>query len=937
MTKKDSNGLITIHVRYLKNGKAPTGAPLHDTTLEATLVYCNELPRDGEKGSYGAILFYDSDEFGISELKEILSTGCIVCDIDNLPREIAERIYNSFDVLVCYFPQITAIQYSSSWALGKDRCGLHIYFHSDPLTYSEYEYYATLCMLGVVEIIEQALNIDIREFDEGEKKCIDFHNTKISQRIFLFYSPYKYNKDALKVCYDSFSTETVNELTKKYGVKLNEPCVNEKGLVNINPVYGRYIAGNKDKIKIDRNVNVGKYSGNELRWRISVIADKFFGDKAKEFCDSNFYYENGKSIYVQIKKDISINPLVLKWLEEKGYIEKEVNKYTINEYISEFHENIIKTIDNYNKCEIIAPTGSGKTTYINEKLAVEKNAVVITPFNVTNKLYDRLELIDSKYKGSLPSDKPLVMVWDQAVKRWGEIKDRLIIVDEAHTLFNDRNYRDAAVKLVQRLKDESVKCCFITATPTGETKWVEKTVRYDKNRDIIRLYIRNVTNINWSELNFVKAAYENKWADRIVIFDDKNAGVIYEKLVIEGYGEDIAYIRADKKDTEDFKRLRDEERLTKPITICTCVAFNGLNFKNEGEKILVIGSIREYDTTSCSIIQQIGRIRKSKVVGYYFYNGDDETGSDDMNIEDKTDRAQKLAYINSEGCVVANPDSKWLDNYYIDAMTEINEYVINHSKIDIICKELSDTGYIKGNIKKEKGEDDTGVRKMTRELKRLQSNNIYEDIISGDFLKKDYYDYTGDYEKIWFKEIHRLIDNPNYEGITFELLQKIVTKKNNNALIDSYIRKLKDIILACKQNEESINKLKLNKDRWIAEIVNIYDKKELKRKINTIIRLWKKYRKKIRIEDGVIYITGIIHDIIEEEEIRIKKLKDNNTKSGKIGGKIGKTCVITDKFKLHDKYGLNIGDVFYTQNELADKCNVNIATISKWRKKEWVV
>lgn len=60
---------------------------------------------------------------------------------------------------------------------------------------------------------------------------------------------------------------------------------------------------------------------------------------------------------------------------------------------------------------------------------------------------------------------------------------------------------------------------------------------------------------------------------------------------------------------------------------------------------------------------------------------------------------------------------------------------------------------------------------------------------------------------------------------------------------------------------------------------------------------------------------------------------------GKIGGKIGspkKECIITDKFKKPEKYGLHIGDKFISCDELCKKTNKSPKTISQWRSKGWL-
>ena len=68
------------------------------------------------------------------------------------------------------------------------------------------------------------------------------------------------------------------------------------------------------------------------------------------------------------------------------------------------------------------------------------------------------------------------------------------------------------------------------------------------------------------------------------------------------------------------------------------------------------------------------------------------------------------------------------------------------------------------------------------------------------------------------------------------------------------------------------------------------------------------------------------------------KRKLKNIESGKKGGEKGKKVVITDKIKksVLNKYGLNIGDTFETQKDLANKIGKTEKTIVEWRNKGWI-
>ena len=695
---KTQQEFMKHEINFLSNAYSKTGTYFKQTTLENVLMHCyKDLPKDGEKSKYGSVFVYDSQQMGI-HLDNEKSTGIILLDIDNIETETAEEIYNYFELLCDVFPSLLAIQYSSSYYINANKNGLHIYVKSEKLDKTDYKIQSSICLGVFAQLCEKHLNINLLDYQKKtNKQVLDFHNTNLYQRFNLFYSEFKYNENAKSFNLDLISSDELEKLTAKFGLELEDEVIHKI----ITPIPNNITqGGNISKICIDRNFKIGKYKGNDIRFRISIIADKIFGENAKSFCDKYFYYDNNKSIYTRYSSANTINPLIYKWLVKYGYI-VESHKSLINDWISEFAEEITNEISKNNQLEIIAPTGTGKTTFINEYLAHHFNSVVIVPFNVTNKLYSNLFEVNATYTGDIPKNKSLVMVWDQAVKHWAEIKDRHLIIDEADRLFFDRTYRDAAIKLILKIKENNSHATFITATPAGERElFGMKLIRYFKKRDYVSLDIKTTKNTDWAEYNYIKNCVDNNYYDRVVLLDDMNARKIYEKLVSEGYGNDISYIRSSTKDTEDFINLRETELLTKRITICTCIAFTGLNFKNTDERILVVGSINLGQTTSNEIVQQVGRIRKSYVKGVYFY---DPQKRYIVDVEDTEMRAKEMnnLVVNGVSDTFLQYDRKYLDSDYVLAQRQIQNYIIKHSDIDTIVMELNEHGYFKGIVGEE--------------------------------------------------------------------------------------------------------------------------------------------------------------------------------------------------------------------------------------------
>lgn len=867
-------------VKYLRNSFSTSGTLFKDVEFYDILVQCTKLPKNVKKSSQGAIWIYDSDRLGYDGQT---SLGIIFMDIDWISKEVAEKIYDNFHLIAQHLNCLLAIQFSSSYYLKPDKkCGLHVFFKSNILNYYEYRDEAQI-LLGIFsQLVLKLLGIDLLESSiNGNDIVLDFHNTKMTQKFDLFYSTFKYNEYCLNFNKDIVQFSDLEKLIEKYDLKLYDNEENQSASFSPHLNGMQYGISNK-KIKVDRNLKVGKYSGNNLRWRISIIAHKIFGEDAKKFCDKFFYYENNKSIYSEIKEDFpNYNFLVYKWLIENNFIKKSEDNI-INEWISEKHNEIVQYIKKYRHLEISAGTGSGKTTLINELLARDFNSIVIVPFNVTNKLYNKCFEVNSNYSGEIPKNKPIVMVWDQAIKHWESIKHRHFIVDESHTLFFDRNYRDSAIKLLNKFKDEDSYVTFISATPAGEGELLNcHKIKYSKKRDIITCDIKATNSVVWSQYNYIKRALDEHWYDKIVLLDDITAKLVYEKFVVEGYINQIAYIRSETKDTKDFIDLRDKEVLLKPLTICTCVAFNGLNFKNNNERILVVGSILKGQTTSGQIIQQIGRIRNSKVRALYFIN---PTTNANFRIEEKCQKAQEFnnLYIQGVNDTLLSYDRRFLNNNYVESLKEIESYILEHASLEVIIKELSEVGYIKGTYPKENEKENNEIIRMKLEIKRKESDEFKEDIFSGKFFNEEY-EYETNYQKSWAESLNYLISNERFEGIDEDFIKRLFKVGNKHKLVETFINELKNIIRYIQIDDAEFNKIFENKNMWSNMLSSDVYRRDFICNLNKIDKIRKKYKNKIVLKDDseTIILSDILEDIITEEANRQEREKMGGQNGGK--------------------------------------------------------
>ena len=886
-----------------KCGKEQSGTLLQQVELYEILKACSVIKKASEKNQNGSIFPYINNTLGKTTWtdEDGITDGVIFIDIDNITKDIADKIYNSFEDICEQFPSIYAIQFSSSYYLSESKAGLHIYIASNNLNEYEYNYQASLCLAIFARVVLNVTEIDLRTPVIGNEIILDNHNTQITQRFFLYYSEYKLNEYCEIFDESMVNSNDLQKLKSEYKTIKIIKSRKINSIVNLDAIDGNI---NVPKLKIDRNFFIGSDSGNNVRWKISRIAQALFGDNAKEWCDKYFYCEDNKSIYTHQNSIEGLSYNIKTWLEKNGYLTNTTpNLIKQGEYIIKYKDKITNFIDKHKRAEIIAPTGTGKTSLINGdknyvfdlfhqsfnqfSLAHHYNAVVIVPFNVTNKLYDNMVEVSSETNNDIPEDEPCVMIWDKAIQHWGEIKNRFLIIDEAHCLFLDRNYRDKAIQLMNNLKNDNCRFVLFTATPSGEGEELKcDTLEFTNQRDSIQADFVEVDHVDKMQYNCIVNCLRNNWFDRIVLFDDMTAKKIYEKLYCDGeFIDDIAYIRADTKNTDDFKNLRDKELLTKRLTICTCVAFNGLNFKNENEKIIVITSFNNNNTTPCEIIQEAGRIRKSQVYLKVYY--DNQINEDNLN--NNIEKAEKLHKIESELSIsegLLEYNHKLIDNDTVNALKSIQNYINEQSTIDNILNALRDTGYFVIRQFNMSNPDDKKGNRMVLALKRKESIEFVNDLMNDDMMNKEY---DEKYKLEWQNQIKHMINNDTYIGVTLETFKQYYDKSDKHSLISTIIQKIYKAINISLLDDNSWNNYANN----IENVINMLGSdtiaiKQVTTSFKQNQKIRNQYKNKIKTNNNVIDLSLMFDDMIFE--IADKQKQTNIAKSN--GGQKGRIVCI---------------------------------------------
>lgn len=137
-----------------------------------------QMDPDKRKGECGAIFPHNLDTFiGIDKMREkhVLGNGLLFADIDIEDIALRDKIFND----------LCKRDTSETVTIAKTGKGMHIIGLCEPRESDKYEELARYFLCYLASEILTASNVDLRDVP----KSLDTHNTNMSQRFFLRYSP----------------------------------------------------------------------------------------------------------------------------------------------------------------------------------------------------------------------------------------------------------------------------------------------------------------------------------------------------------------------------------------------------------------------------------------------------------------------------------------------------------------------------------------------------------------------------------------------------------------------------------------------------------------------------------------------------------------------------------------------------------------------------
>ena len=777
-------------------------------------------------------------------------------------------IVSKADQLFDLAPYISFIQVSPSG-------NLHLVAQlNEPLVESEWKKEYFVYLFATLHFLESLTGIDYsREKSSKGEPAVDEHNAKFSQLFFVSGNqPIVNTKDTFGV---TFSASDVKKLNEKYSHLLKKSY---NPIPTTTSIEIAAASGDGRRVLIDKNFTVGGYSGTDLRWRIVQVGFAVFreAEVVKAWCDRFFYKKDGDHSIFQKRVKEGYNSLVYKWLVEAGYLVelKEGLYLKEGEYLSDIQSDIVSEIEKHNiNCEIVAPTGTGKTRLINDPkgLAFLYNAVVLVPYNVTNALYSNLGVVSSDKTNDensklVASGRPIVMVFDQFVNKYsGLLRGRVVIVDEAHLVFSSRNFRSSCSELMTVLKGWEKKVLF-TATATGEAECLGiDVVRVGKKTKPV---VTTVFDLEGNSFYQISKIIDNELItnefDTVCIFDDRNSKTVEDYLKIKGC--DTLVFRKDTKEKAECKQLLKDETIQKKWFVGTNLSFQGLNFNNTG-KVLVITVFREGESYIADVYQEVGRFRKAKSV----YLNCIVTRPDIKTVDETLEEQKKIneAY-NEFGISEYNYSIQMSEQQYRD-LKEIEEYINYNSTVKNLIENMKKSNWMV---------NEHGAEGSKGRVKIVEKENAEKLFLAAIKKGLDDIEVTNRY-------IDRLVSLKNTicRRFTEDQIVKLYEQKDSQASLTTYLEYLSELTGYVLNN--SLDQLIGLRD-VCSKALNHYRKAD--KEIYRVFRdQFKKVNKAVEIYnlDCDDCYAQMFDGLKVEKEIVVKKKSEGGKIGGKMGGKIG--------------------------------------------------
>lgn len=519
-----------------------------------------------------------------------------------------------------------------------------------------------------------------------------------------------------------------------------------------------------------------------------------------------------------------------------------------------------------NKLIINSPCGSGKTYWIIEELEKNDNIKVFAPYKSIEEIYLRGNKKIKTPWGEI-NESSSVKAYNLQKFRASEIKrGETIILDEAHLLMVDSQYREVVNEFSKILDRKDINILLFTGTPAKDFiinlkgkgfKYLffeyENKTRY-KTTEILNLTI----NEKKTSDNIVKSVkhlieQEGQKYDAVLICTDLFHDLFRRAKIVKPE-RDICSENIDKYD--EVRRFCKGVEIWKGVYLCTKYAYSGIDYKGEGNYLIIQFN---NDMNIIDEIQLFNRFRRGEVSIINIMNGDYIYKEPKVN-----NNIFSQSYKDFLKWTVQNPISCIGADDYINMCSGLDNKGLNElkkAKFYWLSKINNNNGdlYLEGKLLKGK---DQSIRdswiKAPHDLVGM-NYNIYENVLKVRETKDDliFCQYVFKYDKVLkLKECLELIRDRDDEGlIKVDLFKKAF---GDRVLFNGW-----DIIMNLKGRE---------RDNKILELIKtgdprVFISEEYKNK-NLDGKAGKEYKMEID------YIIRIIEDINDSVDIALKFKND---------------------------------------------------------------
>lgn len=597
--------------------KAYNGSPTKPVELYKVLKQCASGSWIGKEKGFACIFPYVSNQM---TSKPDTFDGVVFIDLDKFDEHamlkgMQDVIFNKFDDLCKYMPNLLAMKYSPSG-------NIHAFIYNNEIRdVKHYKELGTMYLCWLSTAIRKVTGIDLRDFDG----VLDGHQTNATQKFNVNHTDFKWNTMCVAA---SLHPQDVKKIKIEYS-KIFESITSRR----VYDIESTALTGKGD-IKIDKEYSILGWTGYDARTVIAAAAYFHFRKdltKARTWLES--FCSNADEVGRQMDNMIRNNTIEYKYHTsvEKFLFGNDGQKVTLED--GEYLSDKIDFNDWTGKWYyIISNTNTGKTELVKGFALTGSKKVVILQMNKAlrdgkKQGIETITMGNFKWDELIPKEQIHTTV-EGFIRNCGnlDLSDYTIIVDEAH-LLQDYSAIDGKMRTNRELLEilpHAQRIIFMSATPKTEIKlYPFEIYEFEKVQNQTLDIVCHP--VKYAGKGSKEAARYTYMFNCIKKFNTvtKNKAVIFSNKHQECWKKyglkdlDYTWFHAQNKEHPYVCSILDFNKLETEFTLATNYLGVGVEIKNEDEIDIWFDLDEGWDRDF--IIQSIGRPRDARVIHIHFF------------------------------------------------------------------------------------------------------------------------------------------------------------------------------------------------------------------------------------------------------------------------------------------------------------------------------